>query len=173
MHAARPRHCVAPCVHSDHCTARQLGRPGGPAPPLRPVLQIQEDPEQGMGLMDTLAHRGVHGIINGLDTAAWDPRSDPYLSPRMRFTPATAAKGKAAAKRWLQAHLGLPVSSAFPLVAYVGRLTHQKGVDVLLKALHSCVGPEELARETLVRNLGPQVRLRVLCTLCCALHLCM
>lgn len=131
-------------------------------------LQIQESPQQGMGLMDTLSQRGVHGIINGLDTAAWDPQCDPYLSPRMRFTPATAARGKAAAKRWLQVHLGLPASSQIPMVAYVGRLTHQKGVDVLLKALYSCIGPDILAQETLSRTLGPQVRLlHLLCSLIC------
>lgn len=121
-----------------------------------------------MGLMPTLARRGVHGITNGLDTAAWDPRSDPYLSPRMRFDPSTAAHGKAAAKRWLQAHLGLPVTSQRPLVAYIGRLTHQKGVDALLKALYSCVGPEALARETADRTVAPQARLTPpACCACC------
>eukprot|EP00892_Ulva_mutabilis_P005464 jgi/Ulvmu1/328/UM001_0332.1 len=120
------------------------------------AAEIQTDAEQGMGFSGVLAQRGVHGIINGLDTDAWDPRSDPYLTPRMRYTPATAAHGKAAAKRWLQSHLGLPVSSRFPVVAYVGRLTHQKGVDVLLKALYSCIGPDDLAREALTRSLGAE-----------------
>ena len=140
-----------------HCGIR-VDRARSPCIRGMGAVQIQADVEQGMGLTHTLAHRGVHGIINGLDTTEWDPQTDPYLTPRMRYTPATAAHGKAAAKRWLQSHLGLPVSSKFPVVAYIGRLTHQKGVDVLLKALYSCIGPEELAREALSRSLGPQVR---------------
>lgn len=47
---------------------------------------------------------------------------------------ATVAHGKAQMKRWLQERLGLAVDPAAPLIGFVGRLTMQKGVDVLLGA---------------------------------------
>ena len=77
----------------------------------------------------------------------------------MRYTPSTCAKGKAAAKLWLQGRLGLPQDSGVPVVAFVGRLTEQKGVDVLLKALYASAGPDVLAANSLARSLPSQVRL--------------
>lgn len=47
---------------------------------------------------------------------------------------ATVAHGKAQMKGWLQERLGLAVDPAAPLIGFVGRLTMQKGVDVLLGA---------------------------------------
>jgi glycosyltransferase involved in cell wall biosynthesis len=124
-------------------------------------VQIQTDADQAMGMLPVLAARRVVGITNGLDTSAWDPSSDPHLPHRMRYTPATARKGKAAAKRWLQAHAGLPRDASAPLVAFVGRLTPQKGVDVLLKALYAATGPDALAAHSLQRALPPKVRPRL------------
>lgn len=111
-----------------------------------------------MGLLSALSGKRMHGIINGINTNTWNPTSDPLLTPPMRYTPSTCAKGKAAAKLWLQGRLGLPKDADAPLVAFVGRLTEQKGVDVLLKALYTSAGPEELAAHSLARSVGPQVR---------------
>ncbi len=47
---------------------------------------------------------------------------------------ATVMHGKAQMKAWLQERLGLAVDPAAPLIGFVGRLTMQKGVDVLLGA---------------------------------------
>jgi glycosyltransferase involved in cell wall biosynthesis len=107
-----------------------------------------------MGTRPALAARPVHGIINGLDTACWDPAADVHLSPRMRYSrdAASTAAGKAAAKAWLQSHSGLPPAPRAPLIAFLGRLTDQKGVDLLLKALYRAVGPQVLAQETFERN---------------------
>lgn len=111
-----------------------------------------------MGLLPALSDKRIHGIINGINTNTWNPTSDPLLTPRMRYTPSTCAKGKAAAKVWLQARLGLPQDPSVPLVAFVGRLTEQKGVDVLLKALYAAAGPEELAADSLARTIATKVR---------------
>jgi len=71
------------------------------------------------------------GIVNGLDTAAWDPASDPFLPfPYV----AAAMAGKAACKRWLQAGLGLPQDAGVPLVIAVSRLVSQKGIGALMHA---------------------------------------
>jgi glycogen synthase len=82
-----------------------------------------------------LATKGLKGIMNGLDSQAWDPSRDPLLPTAVRYTAATAAAGKAAAKQLLQRRLGLAVDPTAPLFISVGRLTTQKGVDVLLAAL--------------------------------------
>eukprot|EP00775_Hariotina_reticulata_P012719 gene12719-12849_t len=92
-----------------------------------------------------LAAKGLKGIINGLDTLAWDPSRDPLLPSAIRYTAATAAAGKAAAKQLLQRRLGLTVDPAAPLFISVGRLTAQKGLDVLLAALPQPCGLVALA----------------------------
>jgi starch synthase len=61
----------------------------------------------------------------------WNPATDTEIAQRYNF--ATLA-GKRACKRALQAELGLPVIDA-PLFTIVSRLTHQKGIDLLLDAL--------------------------------------
>jgi starch synthase len=89
--------------------------------------------EQGCGLDGMLRLRAARltGILNGVDTKVWNPATDPEIAQRYNF--ATLA-GKRACKRALQAELGLPVIDA-PLFTIVSRLTHQKGIDLLLDAL--------------------------------------
>ncbi|MHA6344843.1 glycogen synthase GlgA [Roseivivax sp. CAU 1761] len=85
-------------------------------------------PEFGMGLDGVLrARRGaLCGILNGIDTEAWAP---PYRMPR----------GKARHTRALREELGLPERDA-PLAIVISRLTHQKGLDLLLEALPALTG---------------------------------
>lgn len=88
----------------------------------------------GCGLNGVLAQRRehFHGILNGIDTEEWDPRTDQHL--QHNFGPGDW-QGKAANKAALQAQLGLPVRADIPLFGVVGRLTHQKGFDVLARSL--------------------------------------
>jgi granule-bound starch synthase len=95
----------------------------------------------GCGLAAPLAARAVAGVMNGLDVVEWDPATDAHLPAALRYDAATFAAGKAAAKAALQAELGLAVDPAAPLVAFVGRLTAQKGVDVLLSAAPAVMPP--------------------------------
>ena len=81
------------------------------------------------------------GILNGIDTGVWDPATDVFLPPAMRFTVQSSLAGKAAAKSELQRRLGLPQSSSAPLVGFVGRLDMQKGVDVVFSAAPQLLGP--------------------------------
>ena len=105
-------------------------------------------PEGGEGLDGILRARAgaLTGILNGIDTAEWNPATDPHL--RAHFD-AHRLAGKAACKRALQEELGLPARPDVPLVALVGRLVDQKGIDLLLAAL-----PELLRRELQVAVLG-------------------
>lgn len=90
-------------------------------------------PEFGCGLEGVLQARRevLHGIVNGIDVQLWDPNRDPALNPR--YSLASVRAGKAANKQRLQAELGLSVSEA-PLVVFIGRLTEQKGADLILAA---------------------------------------
>jgi starch synthase len=93
-----------------------------------------QTPEFGMGLDGLLRTRSgvVHGILNGVDEAVWNPARDPALAQTytaLRIDMRT--RNKAA----LQKRLGLKPSVDSPLFAVVSRLSHQKGLDLLLHAL--------------------------------------
>jgi starch synthase len=85
----------------------------------------------GFRLDGVLRYRSADylGILNGIDTAIWNPAKDPYI-PR----PYSAAdmSGKAEAKEALQRKFSLPPEPDIPLVGMVTRLTEQKGVGELL-----------------------------------------
>ncbi|MCR5868291.1 glycogen synthase GlgA [Aquincola sp. J276] len=91
--------------------------------------------EHGFGLDGVIRGRGsdVHGIINGIDEALWNPVEDPGLATR--FDAETVSAGKAACKRALQQEMGLDTKAAGPLCGVVSRLTSQKGLDLVLAAL--------------------------------------
>lgn len=88
--------------------------------------------EFGFGLEGLLAKRGneIKGILNGIDTDEWNPETDPYL---IKNYSATKIAGKNQVKKALLQKLGLDVgASNAPLLGVVSRLTHQKGLDMLL-----------------------------------------
>uniref|UniRef100_A0A383W6Y1 Starch synthase catalytic domain-containing protein n=1 Tax=Tetradesmus obliquus TaxID=3088 RepID=A0A383W6Y1_TETOB len=111
-----------PAKHSSSNSSNGSGRPGSPS-------------GASPGLAALLASRQLRGIMNGLDTAFWDPAADPLLPAAVRYSAATVGPGKAAAKALLQRRLGLAPDPSVPLFGFVGRLTYQKGVDVILAAL--------------------------------------
>ena len=92
-------------------------------------------PEYAEGLDETL--KGVRGklsgILNGLDTKEFNPRTDPII--KKRFSEKSFVNGRAINKRHLQREFSLPVDNDAPLLAYSGRLASQKGLDIMLKAL--------------------------------------
>ena len=90
-----------------------------------------QSPEFGCGLEGVLQQRSnvLSGIVNGVDNREWDPAIDKHLP--VNFTPETVLEGKAACTAALQQELGLPVEPRVPLVAFIGRLADQKGVDLL------------------------------------------
>lgn len=97
--------------------------------------------EYGMGLDEALASRGdaFVGIMNGIDPGVWDPATDRALPTPYALRPegslvATAAAGKAAAKRDLAERHRLRGSDGAPLLGMIGRLDQQKGFDLLAGA---------------------------------------
>jgi len=101
--------------------------------------EIQSAPG-GCGLEELLAARrdALAGIVNGIDTTAWDPGRDPHL-PRP-YGEADFDPGKYAARAALAARLGHVAPDARPLVAFVGRLVEQKGVSLVLEVIARLAG---------------------------------
>ncbi|MBA2565211.1 MAG: glycogen synthase GlgA [Gemmatimonadetes bacterium] len=89
--------------------------------------------EHGAGLEGVLGQRrgALHGILNGVDYAEWDPRTDRHIAER--YGPEDLA-GKAACKADLQRELGLLRDPRAPLAGIVSRIVEQKGWPVLLGA---------------------------------------
>jgi len=90
--------------------------------------------EHGAGLEHVLGFRAgdLVGVLNGIDTRAWDPATDAYLPAHFD---AQDLAGKAACKRALQEELGLTVRDDVPLLGVVARLGPQKGTDVIAAAV--------------------------------------
>lgn len=89
-------------------------------------------PEGGMGLHERLASLGdrLVGIRNGIDTAVWDPATDPHIAAR--FT-AGDDDGRVACRAALHDRAGWDDDKR-PIVAVVSRLVEQKGIDLLADA---------------------------------------
>jgi starch synthase len=91
--------------------------------------------EFSAGLYPLLRRRtdSISGILNGLDDVRWNPQTDTVIAARFgeqNMDPRPLNKLS------LQAELGLEQSISTPLMAFVGRVDQQRGVDLLPEALH-------------------------------------
>ncbi len=68
------------------------------------------------------------GILNGIDTQEYDPQRDPLIAQTYS---AEDLSGKAACKRALQEQMGLQLRPETPVIGMVGRLSNQKGLDLV------------------------------------------
>jgi starch synthase len=92
-------------------------------------------PEFGCGLETYLSGRAknISGILNGLDTASWDPSTDKFIAQKFTLQDLS---GRAVNKAALQKKLGLKEDPSVPLLAMIGRIDQQKGVDITIDALN-------------------------------------
>ncbi|ACT48258.1 glycogen synthase GlgA [Methylotenera mobilis] len=92
----------------------------------------------GFGLEGLLSKRGheIKGILNGIETDEWNPATDQYLT---KHYSASKLAGKKQVKKALQQQFGLDIDADAPLLGVVSRLTHQKGLDMLLPHLQSLI----------------------------------
>eukprot|EP00884_Botryococcus_braunii_P004523 jgi/Botrbrau1/14071/Bobra.182_3s0018.1 len=94
--------------------------------------------EGGWGLDGSLRENSwkLRGIVNGIDYNEWSPWEDVFLRSDgyMNYSLETLKQGKAACKAALQRELGLPERPDVPLLGFVGRLDHQKGVDLITES---------------------------------------
>jgi len=98
------------------------------------ATDIQTD-EYGCGLNETLRKYkdGVVGILNGLDYDYWNPMKDQFISKN--YEPTNFVEGKLENKIELQRHMKLPIDINVPIFGFVGRLSHQKGLDAVIQAV--------------------------------------
>ncbi|MCA9638349.1 MAG: glycogen synthase GlgA, partial [Myxococcales bacterium] len=74
------------------------------------------------------AHVPVYGILNGIDTDAWNPATDPLLPARYD---ADHLEGKAVCRELLLEAAGLRPAPGEALLGVVSRFAGQKGIDLI------------------------------------------
>ena len=73
-------------------------------------------------------HNELRGVLNGIDMKEYNPSSDGKIV--RKYTPDDLS-GKAECKKNLQEELGLEVNADIPVIGMVGRLSNQKGLDLV------------------------------------------
>ena len=68
------------------------------------------------------------GILNGIDVEDYNPETDGHIEKNYSLKD---LGGKAACKKALQEKLGLEVRADVPIIGMVGRLSNQKGLDLV------------------------------------------
>ena len=119
-------------------------------------------PEFGYGMEGVLTARKhkLSGILNGIDTDAWNPASDTLIEDH--YSANRLVTGKRNNKRALLKAFGQKPDKAMleaPLLGMVGRMVEQKGVDLILQIIPALLhktdanlvligsGDEEYARQ--------------------------
>jgi len=101
------------------------------SPTYATEIQTEEYGEKLDGLLRSRAAK-LSGILNGIDYDVWNPAKDKLLA--QTYTKTTVEK-KAKDKAALQREVGLAANPKAPLIGIVGRVTAQKGFDILTPAL--------------------------------------
>ena len=70
----------------------------------------------------------LFGVLNGIDINEYNPETDNKIAQNYSFE---HLDGKAACKRSLQEELCLDIKADTPLIGMVGRLSNQKGLDLI------------------------------------------
>ncbi|MBM3307097.1 MAG: glycogen synthase [Candidatus Eisenbacteria bacterium] len=107
----------------------------------RYAIEISTTAEFGLGLEGVLADKASRGrligILNGVDTAVWDPATDPLIPAHYSVSD---MRGKTACREALTKRCGLSVSSRAPVVGIVSRLADQKGLDLIREIADEMIG---------------------------------
>jgi starch synthase len=121
------------------------------------AMEIQTE-SGGMGLDGLLRKRShvLSGILNGIDTEVWNPATDSHIEARYD---SHDLKARASNKAAIQRRFGLDSDPEAFVFGVVGRLTWQKGVDVLEAALPALVASG--AQLALLGSGDPQTQARV------------
>ncbi len=131
-------------------------------------LEIQT-PEYGHGLDGVLRERSaaIHGILNGVDYAAWNPETDPHIAANYR---AEDLSGKKKCKEELRQVLGIKGPVDAPIIGVISRLADQKGFDLLADSLDELLemgfslvllGKGDEKYETLFKRIGETHKNRI------------
>lgn len=104
----------------------------------------------GCGLDGVLRRRedGIIGILNGIDDTTWNPAADENIAAK--YSVQDMSK-KYINKEDLQKISKLPVRKDVPLFGFVGRLSHQKGIDLIFEALETIL---KMDLQVVVKGVG-------------------
>lgn len=83
------------------------------------------------GVVDIIDGK-LYGILNGIDTAHFDPATDPVIPAHFS---AKDLSGKAKCKAEIQKRFGMKVEDEWPMLAAVARLVEQKGIELIKQIL--------------------------------------
>ncbi len=86
------------------------------------------------GLLTSVSHK-LTGIVNGIDTAVWNPLRDRFITQPYSLEDMS---GKSACKRDLQERFSLDRCD-YPLFGMIGRLVEQKGIDMVVAVIPELV----------------------------------
>ncbi len=101
------------------------------------------------GVLRAVAHAGkLAGILNGIDDEDWNPETDKALYARYN---AADLEGKYENKAKLKNLLGFSTNGHVPLIGVISRLAHQKGIDLIVRALHRIL---DLGAELVILGAG-------------------
>jgi starch synthase len=98
--------------------------------------------EFGFGLDGVLRNRvrDLYGVINGIDNEEWDPSRDEFIPAKYSYD---NISGKALCKKELMRSLFRPLDNLdaerIPLIGMVGRLSAQKGLDLVIESVDELV----------------------------------
>ena len=85
----------------------------------------------GLDKILTVEHGKLRGIINGIDVDKFNPKTDPMIPVNYDLN---TFEDKVQNKLAFQKEMALEVNADIPLIGMVTRLTHQKGIDLILQA---------------------------------------
>lgn len=111
--------------------------------------------EGGAGMHKLLDYRRDHvkGILNGLDTAVWNPLVDTRLPQNYGCD---SLFRKQVVRHILQDRSGLPRRENVPLIGMVSRLAWQKGIDLMGRVLHRLLRGEAGEVQFIVLGTGEE-----------------
>ncbi len=96
--------------------------------------EIRSSADFGYGLEGVFKKKAklMHGILNGMDTAVWNPSIDTHIPAT--YT-ASDLSGKLENKKALCERVNLPFNEGIPVIGIVSRLADQKGFDLIQEKL--------------------------------------
>lgn len=85
----------------------------------------------GLDKILTVEQGKLRGILNGIDVDKFNPKTDPMIPVNYDLK---TFEDKVQNKLTFQKEMALEVNADIPLIGMVTRLTHQKGIDLILQA---------------------------------------
>lgn len=96
------------------------------------------------------------GILNGIDTDVWNPKTDKYLD--RHYNVRTRKAGKASNKKKLCQRFGL--DPMYPTISYIGRLAYEKGADLLPPLFRNFLSSEESVNFVILGTGDPELHIQ-------------